>query len=262
MRQLRCGLTVPGRSKRAVQLATVAAQLSAILITAPALAQSGPNPPKIQNALEAVAKGMTRKEYGPVVRTGATVGSRLVVINFEPAAGIETEFALNAMKKINWDRGICSENNVLAFLERDGVSFRITLTPSGLAPVVVSEVTSTSCAREAATGSPVSRIIGGISFAPKPTAEQAMVIIQAYIQANLKDPDSAIVKCGEVTEAAWIKPLLEKRRYGYFIKCEINGKNSYGGYVGYQTYVFRLNGDEFEHVDMYIDKSGLMDELK
>lgn len=236
--------------------------LVGVLTTAPALAQTAPNPPKVQKALEAMASAMTREQVGPVIKTGATVGNRMLAINYEPAPGIEAAFALKSLQETNWDRGICANKDALAFINRDAVTVRITFTHSGQPPVVVSEITSASCAKEASTGSDVSRMIEGISFAPKPTAEQAMVMIQAYIQTHFKDPDSAILKCGDVGEAAWIKPVLERRRYGYFISCEINGKNSYGGYTGYETFVFRMNGDEFERVDFYVDKAGLMESAK
>lgn len=225
-------------------------------------APAATNPPKLQKVLEAVARGFSRKEVGSVIQTGATVRYRMLVVNFEPTQNSEIDTAINYMKEINWNLDVCENKDVLSIISNDQLTFRITLSLIGQPSIPVADVTAASCAIEASKGSRVSRIIGGIAFAPKPSREEAVAKIHAYIQENFKDPDSALLKCTEVSDAAWIKLMLERRRYGYFIDCDINAKNSYGGYAGYETFSFRMNGQEFERIEQYVDKSGLMEQTK
>lgn len=227
-----------------------------------AQSQPNPNPPKVQKALETAARATTREIVGPVIRTGATVGDHLLVINYEPAPGADPSAALRTLNETDWNRSICGNKDALAFLYQNGVSTRITFTEPEHPPTTIADITSQSCAQKQAAGAQVSRIIEGISFAPKPTQQEALARVQEYLRTSLKDPDSALVKCGGVGDAAWVKPVLQGRKYGYFISCDINGKNSYGGYVGYETYLFRLNGTEFEYVYQTLDKAGLMEQSK
>lgn len=247
-------------SARSVGLLPFGISMLAMALTlTPASAE--PNSPEVQKKLEKAARAITRSDYGVVVMTSATVEDHMLIINFEPALGTEPAIAVKSMREPNWNQAFCNKT-VRAFIGQDGVTIRIKLVPNDQPPIVIFDVTSASCASEATVNSQVSRTIGGIYFAQPPTKDEAQARIQLYIQENFKDPDSAVIKCGEVSEPAWIKPFLEKRRYGYFINCEINGKNSYGGYVGFESYLFRMNGDEFEQVDIHVDKSGLMEQAK
>ena len=199
-------------SARTARLLPVGISMLAIALT-PTAATAEPNPPKVQKELEAAARAMTRSDYGVVVRTGATVEDHMLIINFEPALGTKPETAIMNMQETNWNQGICANKNALAFIDRDGITVQIRLTPSGKPSIVIFDVTSASCKGEAAAGSHVSRIIGGVSFAPPPTQDEALVKIQSYIQQNFKDPDSAVVKCGDVSKPAWVKRVLTRRRF-------------------------------------------------
>ncbi len=76
-------------------------------------------------------------------------------------------------------------------------------------------------------GSPVSQ---------KDAESGAMKFMRAY----LKDPHSAQYEWGTVQQA-WIhmQPTAFKPRiYGYALEASINGKNGYGGYVGFKPFRF------------------------
>jgi hypothetical protein len=93
----------------------------------------------------------------------------------------------------------------------------------------------------------------------KPTKEYTHAVIQQYLNKALYDPYSAHTECGDVTEKAWIIPVLfMSKRYGYFVVCYVNAKNQYGGYVGSQRYVFRFNGGEYAY-EPEIYRFGLYD---
>ena len=70
-------------------------------------------------------------------------------------------------------------------------------------------------------------------------------LIKRWASANLKDPDS--VRYGKIS-----KPRKEyivvnlKPVFGYSVCAAINAKNSYGGYVGNQTFWFMIREGKIE----------------
>lgn len=98
-----------------------------------------------------------------------------------------------------------------------------------------------------------------VEFGAKPTKEYAHALIQQYLNQRLFDPYSAHIECGEVTEKAWVIPVLfAGKRYGYFVVCDVNAKNKFGAYVGAQRYLFRFNGEVAMHEEE-IYRFGLYD---
>ena len=73
---------------------------------------------------------------------------------------------------------------------------------------------------------------------PRPTGEQAENAVKVYVDGvGLKDPGAAQVKdIVIVGKAKWYKGLVNGGgyNYGWEISFQLNGKNSYGGYVGFQ----------------------------
>jgi hypothetical protein len=62
----------------------------------------------------------------------------------------------------------------------------------------------------------------------------------AFLEARLKDPQSAQYKWSPV-ERGWARdPVITGGTlyYGYLLVGQVNAKNSYGGYVGYRKYQF------------------------
>jgi hypothetical protein len=61
-------------------------------------------------------------------------------------------------------------------------------------------------------------------------------IVRAYYGQVLKDPDSALYKPSSQPKQYWLGNRFEPAgAYGYLVCATVNGKNSYGGYVGYKT---------------------------
>ena len=80
-------------------------------------------------------------------------------------------------------------------------------------------------------------------FGPQPTNPQEQVI--RYFEYYLKDPDSAKYQFRELTKG-YIKDGLimgGKIHYGWIQVVDVNAKNSFGAYTGYQRkYIFFENG--------------------
>lgn len=71
--------------------------------------------------------------------------------------------------------------------------------------------------------------------------------IRAYFDATSKDPSSLQYREITVPEKGYIQgPPISggKITYGWRVDASINGKNSYGGYVGFRTYQFLFRGEE------------------
>lgn len=243
------------------------AQLASTLIVmtisgGPAAAQKAGNSAKLQKRLEAMAARLEHKDLGPVKARSAAVGDHMLTLEFAPAEAVDGNLTLKTMKELSWERAICMNKDALEFISSEGVTVRIVLARAGQSTDSIADVTAASCAREATIDPTLSRLIGGAAFAPRPTKKQALAMVQAYVAANFFDPDAAQIKCADPGPPAWVKPTLERRRHGYFLNCSINGKNRLGGYVGFTPYLFRMNGDEFESMDVDDGKSGLMEPTK
>ena len=60
-------------------------------------------------------------------------------------------------------------------------------------------------------------------------------IVKNYFDGVAKDPDSLKYRGISTPQKYWLGDRLEGARYGYLVCATVNGKNSYGAYVGYKT---------------------------
>lgn len=73
------------------------------------------------------------------------------------------------------------------------------------------------------------------------------VVIHQYFDSTLKDPASVQYKEITVPQRDWIRDApVEgfKMHFGWMVRATINAKNSYGGYTGFQTYIFLFRGEQ------------------
>lgn len=71
-------------------------------------------------------------------------------------------------------------------------------------------------------------------------------IIKEHFEAQLKDPDSARYIFSNPVKAYGNEGILYGggiRWAGYLVKVEVNAKNSFGGYVGYEPYLVLFSGN-------------------
>lgn len=72
---------------------------------------------------------------------------------------------------------------------------------------------------------------------PKPTAEYAQAIAKAYFDSTLKDPYSAHYQWGPAPTLGTFKGAIDRfGTPGWIFDVFVNGKNSYGAYVGMTQY--------------------------
>ena len=67
------------------------------------------------------------------------------------------------------------------------------------------------------------------------------------MEMRLKDSGSAVYKFGEPEKGYLTKPPIQGGGLdlaGYTVPVEINAKNSYGGYAGFESYKFLLRDNE------------------
>jgi hypothetical protein len=70
--------------------------------------------------------------------------------------------------------------------------------------------------------------------------------IKAYLDQNLKDPASVQLRNWTIPVKSWIRdaPIAGRAlHFGWVVNVDVNAKNSYGGYRGFQTYQFMLHGN-------------------
>lgn len=80
--------------------------------------------------------------------------------------------------------------------------------------------------------------------------------IKNYFNENLKDPESARYKFQQPRHF-WYRdsPILGGKEYiGYAIFAEVNAKNSFGGYNGFEPYIFIFKNNI---LTKYIDPDGV-----
>lgn len=68
-------------------------------------------------------------------------------------------------------------------------------------------------------------------------------LIKRAMEYRLKDPSSAVYKFGVPFKGALSKAPIEGGGFdsaGWIVRVQINAKNSYGGYVGFQPYEFMI----------------------
>ena len=100
-------------------------------------------------------------------------------------------------------------------------------------------------------GVPVTRDDAGrAQFAAKPSEEEAMQKIRAYLERVLIDPESLRLKCSKVTDRAWARQnMFDRPQFGYLVVCDVNAKNKFGGYTGGKEHIFLFNGSAFQVFD-------------
>ena len=73
-----------------------------------------------------------------------------------------------------------------------------------------------------------------------PTPASAQDAIKHWFDTALKDSDSARLRFGEPKKGVVRDAPIEggKLHWGWIVQVQVNAKNSYGGYTGFQDYSF------------------------
>jgi hypothetical protein len=88
---------------------------------------------------------------------------------------------------------------------------------------------------------PTDEEIFAADYGPKP--EHPQETIKDYFKFKLYDPTSALWDFS-IPKTGWRSSTLQSPIYGWRVFTRINAKNRLGAYVGWDTYVFLLRGDE------------------
>lgn len=93
---------------------------------------------------------------------------------------------------------------------------------------------------------PTQQEISHADYGQPMTQQQCLSISESAIANQLKDPNSAQFRNEAPCHTGWVSsvPILGmKAAFGYVQRGEVNGKNSFGGYVGFRPYlVLMKNG--------------------
>ncbi|HSY05875.1 MAG TPA: hypothetical protein VK803_08000 [Steroidobacteraceae bacterium] len=89
-------------------------------------------------------------------------------------------------------------------------------------------------------------------YAPAPT--QYEQTIRRYFDEVSKDPSAIQYREISQPEKWWLRDSRglvnggDRFLYGWLVRATVNGKNSFGGYVGFKTYGFLFKGEEIVKV--------------
>ena len=89
-----------------------------------------------------------------------------------------------------------------------------------------------------------------------PPAEGWQDAIKAFMELRLKDSTSAIYKFGEPYQGYLTNSMFDGgglKAAGYIVQVEINAKNSYGGYTGFQSHRFMIRDNRVLAYATYLE---------
>ena len=95
----------------------------------------------------------------------------------------------------------------------------------------------------ASVAAPTASELAAADYGPPIAQAEAEALAKEVLATVLKDPYSAVYNCS-APEKGWRNDTVfekYKKHYGYVLKCTVNAKNSYGGYVGAKPYEFVIN---------------------
>lgn len=89
---------------------------------------------------------------------------------------------------------------------------------------------------------PTAQKLASADYGAPVTTEEATSLVNSYMKSRAKDPYSLKVECGNAYQG-WTQNRFTSSSFaaGYMINCGINGKNSFGAYVGVRNYRFLIH---------------------
>jgi hypothetical protein len=83
------------------------------------------------------------------------------------------------------------------------------------------------------------------NYGSMPSYEEAIESTKKYLDKILIDPESLRLDCSDQIRKGWARDnMYDEPIFGYLIRCDVNSKNSFGGYTGNKDYVFVINGSK------------------
>jgi hypothetical protein len=113
----------------------------------------------------------------------------------------------------------------------------------------------TSCASLNGPRFPSDEQIRAANYGTAPAPDAFERAIREWATTNLKDPSSLQLReISEQSTKGWLRVCATRIRgyndclewsfiFGHLVDAQLNAKNSYGGYTGYQPYTFIFRGN-------------------
>jgi hypothetical protein len=203
------------------------------------------NTPEVQAVLEQAEATFKNHNDGVIMVSETLITDRALEVRFKGVPNVAPAAAAERMKEKagSWAKAMCASSTVAPFLRRTGTTLSLTFETAPGTYEVQARVEPTTCPDQ-----PQVRTIDGQLLYPRPSRDEAVAQILEKLKYSLLDFNSAQIECSDVSQAISYKPLLERRRYGYVVKCAVNAKNAYGGYAGYEDRWYFFNGPVFQYL--------------
>lgn len=101
-----------------------------------------------------------------------------------------------------------------------------------------------------ATG-PTAEDINAYDYGPPPTKEQIIAAAEPAVRNLLRDPESAQFRWGGYPVLrSYYRKILQGAVFGYVTCGEVNARNGFGGYTGYDPFVVVWDKGRIVSIDM------------
>ena len=89
---------------------------------------------------------------------------------------------------------------------------------------------------------PTAEKLASADYGAPISTQEATELVTSYMKIKAKDPYSLKVECGNAYQG-WTQNKFTSSSFaaGYMLDCGINGKNSFGAYVGVRNYRFLIH---------------------
>ncbi len=91
---------------------------------------------------------------------------------------------------------------------------------------------------------PTTTQIKSAEIGTAPSDDVVKSAVNGYLNRTLKDPASAQVGYSKVYKTAYRRNAFSSPKFAWGVTCSVNARNSYGGYVGSQSYCFYFLDDK------------------
>ena len=86
-------------------------------------------------------------------------------------------------------------------------------------------------------------------FPPQPNQAEINQQLNAYLKANINDPEAAKKECAPPRKAWARKFSYEPAKFGWMVVCDVNAKEKSGGYGPLNAYMFLFTTNGVESYD-------------
>lgn len=103
-------------------------------------------------------------------------------------------------------------------------------------------------------------MIATYDYGPQPTEQRFRELAEQAIRSRLRDPGSAQFEWPNAMARGVWRPVFSAPNFGYLTCARVNGRNAFGGYVGFTAFIVVVRNDAVTYVEMDDPRSSYLRE--